>query len=321
MADEIYAPQATARKLNKALRAYKDADAIMRRERFTSAKYKEAISRQSDLKQELEEISRELTECSQTQNRLTRFQTAAPHVQRYQKDLAELNNLTDVILLRPDFEQRFNKATNLLSNSKSRKRDLEVGLARLGGELADVQREPELLLLLADIERLLSEIGKIKASREDLPKRETALNLAILEQEKLCRELGMQPDSVPQLTTEQRKRIETLSSQHFGLQKTREELPGRISRLESRIKNLDGELAALPADTDAIRSARTGAGSAAPQSAVRDFKLALRSTKAIYGITVSGPEKRSLLDFANVECDRWGSGSESRHRFSLALLI
>jgi uncharacterized protein YhaN len=250
LADEIYAPQANARKLHKALRAHKDADAVMRRERFSSAKYKDAISRQSDLRQELEEISHELTACGQTQNRLTRFQTASPHVLRYNKDLEEFQTLSNVILLQSDFEQRFNQATNSLSNFKGRKKDLEAGLARLGRELASIQREPELALLLSDIERLLVEIGKIKASREDLPKRETALNLAILEQEKLCRELGMQPDAVPQLTTERRKRIETLSSQHFGLQKTREELPGRIAKLESRIKDLDGELVALPAHTD-----------------------------------------------------------------------
>jgi uncharacterized protein YhaN len=250
LADEIYAPQATARKLNKALRAYKEADSVIRRERFTSAKYKEAISRQSELKQELEDISRELTECARKQNRLTRLQTAAPHVQRYHKDLGELNTLADVILLRSDFEQRMNKLTNGLSNAKSRKKELEAELARLAAELATIQREPELALLLSDIERLHSEIGKIKASREDLPKRETALHLGTLEQEKLCHELGMQPGSVPQLTAEQRKRIGSLSIQHFGLQKTREELPGRIARLEARIKELGDEWVTLPANAD-----------------------------------------------------------------------
>jgi uncharacterized protein YhaN len=170
LAEEIYAPQASARKLNRTLREYRDADAVMRRERFTSTKYKDAVARRSTLDQELKEIADELGRCAEEQNRLTRLQTAAPHVQRLRADENELNSLSDVILLVPDFEQRFNKIISDRRLAHGRKENAQAELERLGRESANIRRDPVLASLLNQIDTLGGDSGKIKAAREQFPK-------------------------------------------------------------------------------------------------------------------------------------------------------
>lgn len=250
LAQEIYTPQASSKKLNKALREYRDADAEMRRERFTSAKYKEAVARGTTLDHELEKIADELARCSEEQNRLTRLQTAAPHVQRLREDQNELDSLSTVVALVPDFEQRFNKAMGQRGLAYARKETAQAELERLGREAANIPRDSRLASVLNQIEPLAGDSGKIKASREQLPKREATLEQYLREQERLCSELGVRPGSVPRLTLEHRKRMETLSTQYVALTVKQQELPGRIATLQSRVRETEMELAGLPPDCD-----------------------------------------------------------------------
>lgn len=249
-ADEIYAPQASARKLNRALKEYKQAEATIRQERFSSTKYQEAVRRRNDLDQELSQIASELAQCAEQQNRLTRFQTAAPHVQRWHGDEEELKTVSDAVILLSDFEQRFHTATNEHRMAVSRKDDAQAELSRLDRELEGISRDPVLAGLAAEIDALKDQSSQIQKARIDLPKREDRRQERMKEQEKLCAELGIKPESVARLTAEQRKHIESLSTEYFGLKANREQLPGRISNLESRHREAENELAALPPDVN-----------------------------------------------------------------------
>lgn len=249
-AEEIYAPQASKPKLNKALKQYKDAEAVIRQERFSSAKYKEAVRRRNDLDEELNQIASELARYAEEQNRLTRIQTAAPHVQRWQRDAEELETVSDAVVLLNDFEQRFQAATNDHHLAGTQRDDALAELKRLERELEGVSRDSVLAALVGEIDALHGQTGQIAGARKDLPKREARLQQLAARQEELCTELGIQSQAVPRLTAEQRKRIESLSTSYFGLKASREQLPGRVASLELRLHGANSELFAVPVDVD-----------------------------------------------------------------------
>ncbi len=77
----------------------------MRSERFTSQQYKTAVARANELDQELIRISEELARAATERSRLTRLQTAAPHVQILTQAQAELHSLSDAAVLPQGFER------------------------------------------------------------------------------------------------------------------------------------------------------------------------------------------------------------------------
>src|ERR1019366_2356178 len=65
-----------------------------------------------------------------------------------------------------------------------------------------------------------------------------------------CTDLGVAVDAVPRLRVEVRKRIEILSGKHLVLDAKRTELPGRISALESSLRDAELALAEVPVPSD-----------------------------------------------------------------------
>lgn len=250
LADEIYAPQASSRKLNKALADYKAAEKKIRDERFTSRAYKLAVARRNELEEELNQIASELARCAEEQNRLTRFQTAAPHVQRWQEDQEELKTFSDAILLLSDFEQRFHAVTTERRMATGQRDNAQAELSRLNQELSSLSRDPLLAGLVAEIDALKDQSSQIQKARVDFPKRESLLQERMKEREKLCAELGIQPEAVPRVTAEQRSRVESLSDKYSGLETKREELRIRLDSLHARLREAKLTLSEIPADID-----------------------------------------------------------------------
>ena len=98
-ADAIYSPRATSSKLRQALSVYQAADKAFRDERYTSREYKAAVSRRDEIEEELNRIARERAQSTTEQHRLTRLQTAAPHVQRLLEDEKALEEYGSVVTL------------------------------------------------------------------------------------------------------------------------------------------------------------------------------------------------------------------------------
>ena len=249
-ADAIYSPRATSSKLRQALSAYQTADKAFRDERYTSREYKAAVSRRDEIEEELTRITGERARSTTEQHRLTRLQTAAPHVQRLLEDEKALATHGTAVALADDFEGRFNSTVANLRTAEGRRDDSIVELERLNRELANVQRDPALAGLVAEIDQLKDLSGKILGARVDRPKREAEWKTLSSTRDGLCTDLGVAIDVVPRLRIEQRKRIELLSGKYLVLDAKRAELPGRISGLESSLSDAELALSEVPTPSD-----------------------------------------------------------------------
>jgi uncharacterized protein YhaN len=249
-ADAIYSPRATSSKLRQALSAYQTADKAFRDERYTSREYKAAVSRADEIGEELARIVVERARSTTEQHRLTRLQTAAPHVQRLLEDEKAQEAYGSAVALADGFEARFNTTVATLRTAEGRRDDSIAELERLNRELANVQRDPGLAALVAEIDQLKDISGKILGARADRPKREAEWKTLSSARDGLCSDLGVAIDALPRLRTEQRKRIELLSGKHLVLAAKRAELPARISGLESSLCDAELALSEVPTPLD-----------------------------------------------------------------------
>jgi uncharacterized protein YhaN len=251
-AGEIFAARASSCTLNRAFAEYKAAEKTMRDERFSSREYKAAVSRREELGQDLEKIAEDLTRCSEDRHRLTRLQTAAPHVQRLLDDEEQMKASAGSVLLPGDFEQRFNRTASDLRNASCRKDDGESELKRLTAELVGIPRDVPMASLVVEIDRWKDLSGKIQAARVDCPRRESQCQQLRAQRDVLGAELGIEAEAVPRLSVEQRKRIESLAGKHLVLETKREELPGRIVGIQIRLGEAERILAELPLEMETI---------------------------------------------------------------------
>ena len=117
-------------------------------------------------------------------------------------------------------------------------------------EFATVSRDPALAGLVDEIDQLKDLSGKILAARGDRPKRQAEWKSFCSTREGLCIDLGVAIESVARLHVEQRKRVETLSGKYLVLEAKRNELPTRISGLESGLGDAKLALADVPPASD-----------------------------------------------------------------------
>ncbi len=115
---------------------------------------------------------------------------------------------------------------------------------------AGLARQPEAASLLPEIDQLKEQTGQIQKARTDLPKREAELKEHIEQRQRLCTDWKLDPETLPQITAEQSRQIDALAKQYVSLQSKREDLPRRISALESRQLECELAMAALPAAGD-----------------------------------------------------------------------
>ena len=249
-ADAIYSPRSTSSKLRQALSVYQAADKAFRDEKYSSREYKAAVSRRDEIEEELNRIARERAQSTTEQHRLTRLQTAAPHVRRLLEDEKALEASGSVVTLVDDFEVRFNLTVASLRKAEGRRDDSVAELQRLNREFATVSRDPALAGLVNEIDQLKDLSGKILAARVDRPKREAEWKALCSTREGLCADLGVAIQSVPRLHVEQRKRIEVLSGKYLVLDAKRSELPGRILGLEANLGDAERALTDVPPVSD-----------------------------------------------------------------------
>lgn len=249
-AEAIYSSRATSSKLRQALAAYQSADKAFRDERYTSREYKAAVARRDEIEEDLRRIARDRAQCAEDLNRLTRLQTAAPHVMRLIEDETTLASFTGSVLLAPDFEERYNTAITGSRDAEGRRDDATIEIGRLTQELTAVPRDAALAAIVAEIDRSKDLLGKIRAARGDCPKREAEWRRLQLDRDELCSQLGVPMDTVPHVVVEQRKRIEVLSGQRLILDAKLTDLPAKISGLQLDLREAEVTLADLPAEID-----------------------------------------------------------------------
>ncbi len=249
-AETIYSPRATSSQLRQALAAYQAADKAVREERFTSREYKASVTRRDELEEELIQIGSDRIRYTEELNRLTRIQTAAPHVRRLIEDENALEAFANSVLLPADFEQRFNDALAGLKSGEGRRYEATSELDRWNHELAAIPRDPVLAGLVPEIDRWKDLSGKILAARIDYPKREAEWKSLCIARESLCARLGISAEATPRLLVEQRKRIESLAGQKLVLDSKLADLPNRISNLEVNLSEGEAIFQTLPAGVD-----------------------------------------------------------------------
>jgi uncharacterized protein YhaN len=249
-AGAIYSPRATSSDLRKALAAYQDAEKAFRDERYTSREYKAAVTRRDELEEELKRISLERIRLTEDLNRLTRLQTAAPHVRRLLEDEKALEAFANGVLLAADFEQRYANALAGLKTAAERREDAASEVDRLNNELANVPRDSALAGMVKEIDRWKDLSGTISKARIDCPKREVEWKTLSNGRESLCARLGISVEATPSLLVEQRKRIELLANQKLVLDVKQAELPGKIANLESSLAEVEALSQSIPAEVD-----------------------------------------------------------------------
>ena len=255
-ADAIYAAGASSRKLNKALSEYNAADKATKHVRYTSRDYKVAVAKREELVAELEKLAKDLAKCAAEQNRLTRLQTAAPHVNRLLLDEKDLCDFPEAVLMPADFEQRFLSVSGDLRGASDRQLSAESELKRLHQELADIPRDAPLAGLSAEIDSRNVLSGKIQAARVDCPKLVATWIQHHIQREQLCASLGIAASALPHLNVEERERIGSLSGRHLLLEAKRDELPGVIALCRKALSEVDLEIAALSPETDTAELAQ-----------------------------------------------------------------
>jgi uncharacterized protein YhaN len=249
-ADALYSARASSALLRKAITAFQTADKSFRDERYTSVKYKAAAARREDLEEELRRITAERTRRLEGQSRLTRLETAAPHVQRLVEDERALEALSGRVLLVEDFESRYGEAISGLRIQTGRRDDAVDELQRIDTELARVPRNQALAGLVAEIDRCTRMPGGSDGPREDRPKREGALRQLSIQRDGLCAQLGLAFENVPRPTVEQRQRIEALTGGKLVLDAKCAELPGKIAVAERELGQQEETQNGLPPETD-----------------------------------------------------------------------
>lgn len=252
-AGEIYSARARSSELRLAISAWSDAEKTIRSERYLSTEYQKAVARRQAIEAELEEIGRDLSHRATERNRLTRIQTAAPHVQRLLHDEQELAVAAPVVALPEACDQMYGEGLTLLRSATERKESASAELESLAIRIAAVPRDRTLADLLAEIDRCREQSGQIRAARTDLPKREAEAKALRDTRDQHCLELGVSMDVVPRLTVERRKRIESVAASYAILESKRGELPGKIAAQKAKLVAAEADWAQLPVETDISR--------------------------------------------------------------------
>ena len=251
-AETIYSPRATSSKLRQALSAYQAADKTFRDERYTSREYKAAVARRDEIEEELNRIGNDRIRYAEELNRLTRLQTAAPHVHRLLEDEKALEAISCSVLVAADFEQRFTEAIGGFRGRRARRDDAAFELERLTVELAAVPRDPVWRGWSRRSIDGRTFQAKYSPPAATAPNAKPSGNACPRPEKVLCERLGVGVESVPRLLVEQRKRIELLAGQRLVLEAKRAELPSKISGFELGLGESGARLSSLPpeADTD-----------------------------------------------------------------------
>ena len=306
-ADQLYSPRATSALLRKAITAYQNADKRFRDERYTSREYKAAVARREEIEEERKRIAADRTRCLEQQSRLTRIESAAPHVQRLIHDEGALEALAAGVLLVDDFESRYREAISGLRAQTGRRDDAAGELQRIDTQLAGVPRNQALAGLVAEIDRCTRMPGGSDSPRADLPKREGQVRLLISQRDGLCAQLGLPFEAVPRPGVEQRQRIESLAGERLVLTAKHKELPGKITAVEQELRQQENAETALPQEIDTTELTERLAQAKSRKQTESEARAPAHRVAPVVRTSGAGPARAALL-----AGNRRGTGEPAR---------
>jgi uncharacterized protein YhaN len=288
-AEELFKPQGTVPRLNRALAEFREARRARKEAQLRPADWTTHVAALRAAESEQAAVNGALAHKKAEQQRLERLRQAVPLIAKREHLRGQLQALGDVPLLPPEFaERRHGAMVNLRTAEGSRAESTEA-IEEMEAAI-DALEVPELLLKKADlIRRLQEELGAHRKAHRDRPELVARRNQLEDEARGILRDLGRdvelsEADGL-RLTRTQRVRIQQLGSDCQALADKLDSARQRIEDIERQIDAVSRQLAALEAPQDtsdlhrALRRARR-AGDAAPRLAKARTELQQLETQA-----------------------------------------
>ena len=233
-AGQLFQPHARSQsKLAVALREYKDADKRIRSEKFSSQSYRTAVVELEEKQREIRRLRQEVQTCAAEQAALGRLLQAAPAVALLLQKQAELDAMSGAPVLTADFASRHQETVKLFGKASTTAENGQTELKRLEEKLAEIKLLPVLAGLKVEIEKLLARSGKIEASRQDRPKRESELRVLRERASRNLRDLGLDID--PSCAAERRVNV----VQRSDIKRLAGEYPKLATKLSETGRTID----------------------------------------------------------------------------------
>jgi len=194
------------------------------------------------------------------QNRLTRIRDAIPSIGKWKKSKEDLSQISDVPLLKDDFDKTSSEILIRLRTAEEQKADAKAIIEKLDNILAGLVVPEQLLRESDTTESLRDRLGGYRKAMTDRPKLEMSRELAESEAKEILRELGRTPDLSTiedlRLPTDKTVRIQNLGNQQEGLVERLQSTRRECEKIYSEIACIDDKIAGIqiPKAAESLRN-------------------------------------------------------------------
>ncbi len=248
-AEELYRPRASTRPVNRAIVDYREA---RKRIKDSSLKVSEWKSMQSDLEQTGEDVSRieaVINDLSRKKSRFERLNRVKGTLAGRRAQLAEMEELENVLLLPEDFDETARKTIEDLDNARETRKKAEARLKHLDNEEKALETKPELLQNEQIIAALFKELGAVEKVIIDRPLIDGQRHQLLEEAGKILKTIrpDLSVDDIDQLRPllNNKKRLNALAGEYHLLRQEKEKIEAEFKDLDSEEQALQQELAEI----------------------------------------------------------------------------
>jgi uncharacterized protein YhaN len=241
-AEALFTPTATTRTINKSLAALKEKRKAARDEQLSSSDWKKHRDALSAAEAEREELERQRKAHSAELSRLERISRALPDIARRREVLEELERLSDVPWLPPDFADRRRRAELERTKAELQERNASENIENLTREIERLPVDEALLAREDEIQALKDELSVHEKAARDSRDRAREREQLLREAREILREIGRDDLSVEDA---KELRLNKNQRQHvLGLVREYSTLVERANQAEERSTDLGKSLEA-----------------------------------------------------------------------------
>ena len=166
---ELFKARGTKPRLNKEIRAYKEACKRIQDTSLSVDKWSEQAKKLDEAQQRQAQLTHQLQNYRAEQNRLARIKRTRPRLQRHQEFKTELLELAEVILLPDDAVAKHSEAILALRTAKAQEEQAHQDITQLQDQIEAINVPQALLAQKATIDDLRGRLGSHQKAARDLP--------------------------------------------------------------------------------------------------------------------------------------------------------
>lgn len=249
-ADELYAPSAQIKPVNKAIRNFREAQKQIKQASLSVAAWKGLRKEMAEILSAIGRVEEEISGKSREKSRLERLNRVRGALAERRAVKARLEELAEAPLLPEDFDDRRKAAADSLQKAGEATKKAEAKLARLHEEAASLNVRHELMENEESILAIHRGLGSVEKTIQDRPQQDGKRRQLRNEAEALLK--GVRPDlaldAADQLRTvlNNKKWISDLARKHGLLGQKRNNAEIALRDVEDELEATNRELGRLP---------------------------------------------------------------------------